>query len=72
MEIITGEYCIIPYFTVHQFTKLRTTEKTINELGRSLKQSLNNMKRLQIIEDVEDRGVMWRHCVAEAKYQLGY
>lgn len=29
------------------------------------------MERLQIIEDVEDRGVMWRHCVTEAKYQLG-
>lgn len=31
------------------------------------------MERLQIIEeDVEDRGVMWRRCVAEVKYQLGY
>lgn len=34
---ITAEYCNIPYFTVHQFTKLITTEKTINELDSSLK-----------------------------------
>lgn len=36
MEII-AEYCIIPYFTVHQFTKLITTEKTIDELDSSVK-----------------------------------
>lgn len=34
---ITAEYFIIPSFTVHQFTKLITTEKTINELDNSLK-----------------------------------
>lgn len=32
---ITAEYCIIPYFTVHQFTKLITTEIKFDELGKN-------------------------------------